>query len=422
MIKNKNILLGVTGSIAIYKTLELIRLYINAGANVKVIMTSSAKKFITPLSFETISQSKVLDDTNESWAKDSKYNHIAIGKWADIFVLAPCSANTINKLSNGIADNILTQTLLAYPRVKIIAPAANTQMLDNPITKASLKMLKLCNYKIVEPISKELACRDVGSGALAEVEDIYYETLRELLKETYWINRKVVLSGGGSLEKIDDVRYISNFSSGKMASSLALSLYLKGADVCLVSTRGYESLPSPIHIIKVESSLEMFEYLQDSIRIAKKGKLTASTLMDQSNKELILKKPYLFMVAAVSDYIPSFVQEGKLKKEILGESWNLELKQNIDILKSLHKEEIFTIGFKAETNKETALYNANKMLENKSLDAVCLNVIDSKNAFGSSTNDIELITNDKRSNFKGDKLDISFDILNYLSEVFNDNK
>ncbi len=174
LLANKNILVAVTGSIAVYKTLELIRLYIKAGANVTVIMTQSAKRFVTPLTFETISQSKVLDEQSECWDKNSIYNHIAIGKWADIFVIAPASANTINKLSNGIADNLLTQTALAYPRVKLLCPAANTNMLNNPITKASLKMLALCNYKVVEPVSKELACRDIGNGAMSEVEDIFF--------------------------------------------------------------------------------------------------------------------------------------------------------------------------------------------------------------------------------------------------------
>ncbi len=418
MLKNKNILVGVTGSIAIYKTLELIRLYIKAGANVKVIMTSSAKKFITPLTFETISQSQILDDINESWDKDSYYNHIAIGKWADIFVIAPASANTINKLSHGIADNILTQAALAYPRVKLLCPAANTNMIQNPITSASMKMLKLCNYKIVEPVSKELACRDIGNGALSEVDDIYYATVRELLKDEYWENRKVVLSGGGTVEKIDDVRYISNFSSGKMASSLALALYLRGADVCLVSSRGYEELPKDIHIINAQSSQEMYSYLQESITVAKKGTKTSTTLMDDSKSTLIQKKPYLFMVAAVSDYVPLYPQNGKLKKSMIGEKWDLELKQNIDILSSLDRNDIYTIGFKAEMDKKVAYENAQNMKTQKNIDAVCLNIIDENNSFGSNSNKIELIINDKTISFDGNKFDISLEILDSLSSEF----
>ncbi|MBP7783571.1 MAG: bifunctional phosphopantothenoylcysteine decarboxylase/phosphopantothenate--cysteine ligase CoaBC [Aliarcobacter sp.] len=419
LLKNKKILVGVTGSIAIYKTLDLIRLYIKAGAIVRVIMTDSAKKFINPITFEAISQNKVLSEDTENWDKSQDYNHIDIGKWSDIFVIAPASANTINAIANGLANNLLLQTALAYPRMKLIAPAANTNMLKNPITQASLKMLKLCNYEIISSQTKELVCKDVGDGAMAEPVDIFDVTCKELLKDNYWINRKVVLSGGGTLEKIDDVRYISNFSSGKMASSLAKALYYKGADVCLVSTRGYENLPKDIHIIKVESSSEMYEYLVDSLRVAKKGILTKPTLMDSSTPTLILKKPFLFMVAAVSDYVPAFPQDGKLKKELIGTHWNLELKQNMDILKSLDKEGIVTIGFKAEIDETTALNSAIRMLENKNLDGVCLNILNEANTFGSDNNNIELILKDNSYTFSGDKLDVSLNVLEKLKEEFN---
>ncbi|MEA3290395.1 MAG: bifunctional phosphopantothenoylcysteine decarboxylase/phosphopantothenate--cysteine ligase CoaBC [Campylobacterota bacterium] len=414
ILENKNILVAVTGSIAIYKSLELIRLYKKAGANVKVIMTNGAKKFINPLTFETISQNKVLDDTNEDWSTDTINNHIAIGKWAEIFVIAPCTANTINKLSNGLADNILTQTALAYPRVKLLCPAANTNMMHNPFTKASLKMLKLCNYKLIDTVSKELACKDVGDGAMAEVEDIFHATARELLKDSYWENRKVVLNGGGTIEKIDDVRYISNFSSGKMAVNLATALYYKGADVCLVTTSDIE-MPKAIHTIKVQSSNEMLQYCNDSLRVARRGKMSDATLMDNSAMQLIQKKPYFFAVAAVSDYIPKFPQEGKMKKDDIGEEWNLSLKKNVDLLNSLDSEGIYTIGFKAEMDKDQAKTNAKNMLINKELDGVCLNIIDEKNNFGSEENTLELITQNKDTNIQtASKLDISIQLLDIL--------
>ncbi len=422
LLKDKKILVAVTGSIAIYKTLELIRLYIKAGAKVRVIMTEGAKKFISPITFEAISQSKVLDEANESWDKNQDYNHIDIGKWSDIFVIAPCSANTINKLSNGLADNLLTQAALAYPRMKILAPAANTNMLRNPVTQASIKMLKLCNFEIIESQTKELVCKDVGDGAMADPEAIFYASARELLKEEYWINRKVVLSGGGTIEKIDDVRYISNYSSGKMASSLALSLYLKGAEVCLVSTRGFENLPKDIHVIPVQSSSEMYEYLVDSVRVAKKGVMTKTTLMDASRPELIQKTPYLFMVAAVSDYVPSFPQNGKMKKDMIGPSWDLNLKQNIDILSSLNKSEMISIGFKAEMDEVSALNNASSMLEKKNLDGVCLNILGDENSFGSDSNEIELMLKNNSYSFKGEKLEISLGILNRLQNEFKENE
>ena len=418
LLKDKKILLAVTSSIAIYKSLELIRLYIKAGANVKVLMSEAAKKFITPLTFEALSGNRVLCEDTESWDRGDVYNHIDIGKWADIFVIAPATANTINKLANGIADNLLTQVALAYPRIKLISPAANTNMLKNPITQANLKMLKLCNFEIISSQIKELACKDVGDGAMAEPLDIFYETAKQLLKDEYWSDRRVVLSGGGTVEKIDDVRYISNFSSGKMASAMALALYLKGADVCLVSTRGYEELPKGIHTIAVESSAQMYEYLVDSLRVAKKGKLSKTTLMDDSKQELVQKTPYLFMIAAISDYLPKFPQEGKLKKELLGTKWSLELTQNMDILSSLDKEGTISIGFKAEMDDTIAFDNAKAMLEKKGLDAVCLNSLEDSNSFGSSSNSIELIFEDSSSSFKGEKLDISLEIIKALKEKF----
>ena len=401
LLKNKKILVAVTGSIAIYKTLELIRLYIKAGAIVKVIMTEAAKKFINPITFEAISQNRVLDENSENWDKNQDYNHIDIGKWSDIFVIAPASANTINKLANGIADNLLLQTALAYPRMKLLCPAANTNMIKNPLTQASIKMLKLCNFEIVSTVTKELVCKDVGNGAMAEPINIFQATCRELLKSSYWIERKVVLSGDGTIEKIDDVRYISNFSSGKMASSLATALYYLGADVSLVASRGLEFAPNGINKIQVYNTLEFKENLEKELK------------NNQSEK-----KPYLFMVAAISDYIPSVKVDGKIKKESLGETWNMELKKNIDILASIEKDNIFTVGFKAEMDKVNAKINAKNMLKNKNLDAVCLNVLDESNTFGDDSNKIELIFEDNSKDFSGNKLDISFSILENLEKKF----
>jgi phosphopantothenoylcysteine decarboxylase/phosphopantothenate--cysteine ligase len=422
LLKNKNILIGITGSIAIYKSLELIRLYIKAGANVKVIMTPSSKKFINPITFETISQNKVLDDTNEDWSFDTQNNHIAIGKWADIFVIAPCSANTINKLSNGIADNILLQSALAYSDVKLLCPAANTNMMDNPLTKASLKMLKLCNFKLINTITKELACKDIGDGAMADISDIFHATTRELLKDTYWSNRKVVMNSGASVEKIDDVRFISNFSSGKMATSLATALYYKGADVFFIhSSSSITPDISSMHKLQLDDAPSMLAFIDDAIRVAKKGVLSEATLMDTSTVELIQKKPYFFGVAAISDYIVKFPQTGKLKKSDIGETWDLALKQNIDILSSINKEGIYTIGFKAEMDQIKAKDNATNMLEAKNIDGVCLNILNNSSSFGKDTNQIDFITKNNSINLpSNNKLALSLDLLDCLKEEFND--
>ena len=416
LIKNKKILLGVTGSIAIYKSLELLRYFVKAGAEVKVVMTPAAKKFITPLTFETLSSNRVLDDTNESWANE--HNHIKISEWADIMVIAPASANTIAKLANAIADNILLQSALAFNGMKILAPSANTNMLQNPITQANLKMLGIANYTILETQTKELACKTIGDGAMAEPLNIFYQTSRELLKEKYWTDRRVIITGGGTVEKIDEVRYISNFSSGKMASALATALYLKGADVNLIATRFDENLPENMHKIDVASTAEMLEYLTDSVRIAKKGKLSKATLVRDEHIHIIQKRPFLFMAAAVSDYIAEFPQDGKLKKESLGESWELPLKKNIDILNTIDKEGITVIGFKAEMDEQKAKSNAVNMLENKNLDAVCLNLLKDSSSFGTDVNEIEFITNDKNILLlQSDKLTLSFRIISHSKKL-----
>ena len=416
LLKNKKILLGVTGSIAIYKSLELVREFIKAGADVKVVMSESAKKFITPLTFETLTSNKVLDDTNESWSNE--HNHIKSGQWADVFVIAPATANTIAKLANAIADNILLQSALAYSDVKILAPSANTNMLESPITQANLKMLAIANYTVLNTQTKELACKTTGDGAMAKVLDIFWATARELLKEDFWEDRMVIVTGGGTIEKIDDVRYISNFSSGKMSSSLATALYSKGADVNLIATRFEDNLPNDMHKIDVEDSAEMLEYLTDSIRIAKKGKISKPTLVRDEHIHLIQKKPFLFMAAAVSDYVPAFVQDGKLKKDVLGETWQLELKKNIDILNSIDTSDVSVVGFKAEMDRANALQNATNMLHNKKLDAVCLNILENSHSFGTHTNAVEFIQKEKTTSLAlKDKLSLAFEILSLAKSL-----
>lgn len=415
LLAGKKILIAVTGSIAIYKSLDLIRLFIKEGAKVRVVMSQSAKRFVTPLTFEAISQNAVLHQDSQSWADDN--NHIDIGKWADIYIIAPVTANTINKLKNGIADNLVTQIALAFSKEILIAPAANTNMYLNNTTKASLKMLKLLNFKEIVPQKKLLACGDEGIGAMAEVSDIFHKAASMLLKDDFWINRRVVVTGGGTIEKIDDIRYISNFSSGKMAASLCKALYYKGADVCLLATRKIEDLPSEIYVIEVDDSKELKEYLIDSLRVAKKGVLTKPTLMDESVPELVLKKPYLFMAAAVSDYVPKYPQKGKLKKETLGEEWSLELVKNEDILESIDKDGIFSVGFKAEYEEEKALENAVNLLEKKRVECVCLNNI-KKNPFGGDQNEITIITKNSKIDLpKADKLTISLKILESLKKI-----
>jgi len=374
LLLGKKILLGVTGSIAIYKSLELIRLFVKAGAEVKVVMSEEAKRFIMPLTFETLSQNKVLHVSTESWSEG--LSHIHIGKWADLFIIAPCSVNTINKLSNGIADTLLTQTAIAFAKAIVLAPSANTNMMLNPITQESLKKLSTLGYGIIAPESKLLACNDEGVGALADVEDIFYECARTLLKEPFWEGRDVLITGGGTYEKIDDVRCLTNFSSGKQATALALAYHLKGANVTLI-TSADTLLCKGIDALHVKSSNELHTTLLAKMDMLKEAH----------------KTPYVLMAAAVSDFVPETYQSGKLKKETLGVALTLKLKHNIDILETLPKEGFIIIGFKAEMDKENALKHAMNMLEKKGLNAVCLNILGEKNAFGSNHNEVSFITN-----------------------------
>ncbi|MDD3462861.1 MAG: bifunctional phosphopantothenoylcysteine decarboxylase/phosphopantothenate--cysteine ligase CoaBC [Sulfurospirillaceae bacterium] len=373
LLKEKRILVGVTGSIAIYKTLELVRMFVKAGAIVRVIMSEEAKRFITPLTFEAISQNRVLHVETESWADDN--NHIHIGKWADIFVIAPISANTINKLSCGIADNLLTQIALAYPKKILIAPSANTYMILNPITLESMEKLKGLGFYICETQKKLLACNDEGVGAMAEPREIFFKTASLLLEDAFWTKRNVVITGGGSREKIDDVRCLTNFSSGKMANYIAQALYLKGANVTLITSATTNELPQEINILHVETTQNYLNAIE-------------TTLQDASYE----KTPYLFMAGAISDFVVANPQKGKIKKESCGDTMTLELCKNIDILKTLDKKNIKTIGFKAEMDASSALESAKKMLIEKNLDAVCLNIIGEENHFGKEHNAITFIT------------------------------
>lgn len=418
---NKTVLLGVTGSISAYKACDLARLFIKAGASVHVVMTPSAERFVSALTFEALTRNAVLTESSESWA--STLNHIDIGKKCDVFVIAPATANTINKMSKGIADNILTQTALAFTKTLLVAPAANTNMIEHHYTVGSLKMLGVNEVRIVNPQSKTLACGDEGNGALADPSAIFHQTAKALLEEEYWVDRKVVVTGGGTREKIDEVRYISNFSSGKMANALATALYLKGADVCLITTMSHAHIPKEIYTIDVESAEELKDYTVDAVRVSKKGKMSKATMNSSEPIHLIQKKPFLFMAAAVADYTPKFPQVGKMKKSDIGQEWNIEMKQTADVLTEVNKLGLVTIAFKAEMDSERGLSNAKALIENKNVDGVCYNLLKDSQSFGTSENSITFITPEKINNLgSGSKLDLSFKILNESQTLENEQK
>jgi len=409
-LKDKTVLLGVTGSISAYKSCEIVRLFIKSGANVHIVMTQSAKKFVSVLTFEALTRNRVLCDDSESWSSD--LNHIDIAKKCDIFIIAPITANSINKLSKGIADNILLQTALAFKGKLLIAPSANTQMLNNHYTNGSLKMLKVNDIIVIESQTKLLACGDTGDGALAEPLEIFYQGAKALLEDNFWSDRKVVITGGGTREKIDEVRYISNFSSGKMADSVAVALYLKGADVCYITTTDNQNLPQNIYKIDIDNSQEMLGYTVDAVRVAKKGKMSKTSMNNVDAPYLIQKKPYLFMISAVSDFTPKYPQQGKVKKAMVGDEWSIDLKPTKDVLKEINKDNLVTIGFKAEMDRTIGLDSAKNMLKEKDLDAVCYNLLKDSSSFGTNDNSISFITKENIVNFgTKSKYQLSLDIL-----------
>lgn len=354
LLKDKKIALGVCGSIAIYKSIEILRNLQKLGAKVRIVMSDKSQDFIRPLLFETLSNYEVLCSQTQKWSQ-SPNNHIEIASWADLFLIAPCTANSINKIAYGIADNILLESFLAFDKTKLIAPAANTKMLENHATLESLEILKQRGISIINTQSKELACKQIGNGALAEPLEITYQVIRAFYQKDFWQDRQIGISSGGSREKIDSVRYLSNYSSGKMGASLALASYFLGANVTYIGSLLPYTLPLAIQTIHTETSQDFLQSIQK-----------------WQNSNISNKRPFLFMSAAISDYIPKNPLNYKLKKEQIGEEWNLALEKNIDILQSLSPKQ-YTIGFKLES--QNGIQNATKALQEKHLDAICLNEI-----------------------------------------------
>ena len=382
-LKDAKITLCVSSSISFYKAFEILSLLKTANAKVRVAMSEQTLKFCSPLAFEALSGECVLVGDNKPLA------HIEYAK-CDLMIIAPATANTINKIASGIADNAMLSCILACRAPKLIAPAANTAMLENPATQNSLKVLKERGFVVVNSCEKTLACGDVGKGALASPKDIVLSAARMLGTNSRIssINSripsansrisKVIITAGACYEMIDDVRAITNLSSGKMGLALAFAYYLRGFDVTLISSA--QNLPK---------SMENLEFLS--------FKSSADLLEILKNKKLA-KDDLLVMAAAISDYIPSKKAKGKIKKS--GANLNLELKENIDILSSLKELKCKKIGFKMEMDEQSALSSAKNMLENKALDAVCLNVLKAQNYFGSEQNEVLFITKNSQKMLK----------------------
>ena len=364
MLKNKKILLAVCGSIAFYKAYEILSLLKKQGADVYVALSNGALEFCSVSGFEALSEHKILSSQTQNW--QDGVNHIAYSKM-DLVLIAPASVNTINKLTAGICDNVFMQTLIAASHVPlVVAPAANNNMIEHFATQNSLEILKKNGALIGEPVLKTLACGDVGKGGLASPE-VIVETAIKRLSKPIFAGKKVVITGGATTEKIDDVRAITNFSSGKMARALARAFYYAGAEVKLLAS--FEAEKEPFEILKFSSSNELLELCKSECEGAN----------------------LLVMCAAVSDFVPTKV-DGKIKKEDVGEILSLSLKRNVDILQSLKEFKCKKIGFKLEISSESAHKNARAMLEQKGLDAVCLNILGEKNGFASEQNEVNFIT------------------------------
>lgn len=364
MLKNKKILLAVCGSIAFYKAFEILSLLKKQGADVYVALSDGALEFCSVSGFEALSEHKILSSQTQNW--QDGVNHIAYSKM-DLVLIAPASVNTINKLTAGICDNVFMQTLIAASHVPlVVAPAANNNMIEHFATQNSLEILKKNGALVVEPVLKTLACGDVGKGGLASPEVIVEAAIKRLSRPLF-AGKKVVITGGATTEKIDDVRAITNFSSGKMARALARAFYYAGAEVKLLAS--FETSSEPFESLKFSSTSELLELCKSECEGAN----------------------LLVMCAAVSDFVPTKI-DGKIKKEDVGESLNLDLKRNVDILQSLKEFKCKKIGFKLEISSESALKSARSMLEKKALDAVCLNILGEKNGFASEQNEVNFIT------------------------------
>ncbi len=386
MLSGKTVLVGITGAIAAYKVCELIRLFKKNNANVKVVVTPNALNFVTKTTLESLSQNAV--DIEQFDIKEYKPEHIALTDEADIFVIAPASANTIAKMALGICDNLLTSTFCAFKKPVVIAPCMNTNMWENPAVEKNIETLKNRGIKVIEPDTGFLACGTKGKGRLADINLIYDTAKDILLPEQILKGKKVVITAGGTKENIDAVRYIGNYSSGKMGIALADSAYKLGADVVLIST---VDVDKKYKVINVQTAQEMY---------------------DKVNEEF--KDAYtLIMAAAVSDYRVKNKSEQKIKKD--GNSLIIELVENPDILKEMSKikrNDQIVVGFCAES--QNLMEFAKQKISKKKCDYICANDI-SKKDIGFSSNDNELYIINKEMNVchieKADKQIIAMKIL-----------
>ena len=363
MLSGKKIILGVTGGIAVYKSCEIVRKLISLNAEVIVIMTQSAQKFVTPLTFETLSGKEVVTEM----FPENKFvatHHISLAQWADLILIAPATANLIGKIRAGISDDILTTVIISARSPIVIAPAMNVKMYENTVVQENIAHLKQLGYKFIDPDVGDLACREEGQGRLAEPEKIVEYVVKMLSPRQDLAGKKILVTAGGTKEAIDPIRFISNRSSGKMGYALANEASKRGAKVTLISTATDLDVSSSVNLIPVTTTEEMFKAVKSNLS----------------------QNDILFMTAAVSDFQPKLASNHKIKKNGAGKV--LELSPSVDILKEISKNKNgkILIGFSLET--ENQIENAKKKMKDKKLDMV---IVNGPEAIGSDLNQATLI-------------------------------
>ena len=369
MLKGKTVVLGVTGGIAAYKIASLASMLVKQHADVQVIMTENATNFITPVTFETLTGNKCMVDTFD---RNFQFHveHVALAKRADIFMIAPATANVIGKVAHGLADDMLTTTFLACKKPKYIVPAMNTQMYENPITQGNLEICRRYGMKVIDPASGYLACGDTGAGKMPEPEVLFEYIMQELEREKDMAGKKVLVTAGPTREAIDPVRYITNHSTGKMGYAIARAAARRGAEVTLVSGPVDLKPPLGVKLVPVVSALDMFQ---------------AVTAVS-GEQDVIVK------AAAVADYRPKHVGTEKTKKK--DGDMAIELERTDDILAWLgahRREGQILCGFSMET--ENMLENSQAKLEKKHVDMIAANNLKTAGAgFGTDTNVLTVIT------------------------------
>ncbi|MGL5647539.1 MAG: bifunctional phosphopantothenoylcysteine decarboxylase/phosphopantothenate--cysteine ligase CoaBC [Clostridium sp.] len=370
MFKGKCVVIGVTGGIAVYKALDVVSALRKKDIKTKVIMTESATKFVTPLTFQSISQNMVITDMFAE-PKAWEIQHISLAQEADIMLIAPATANVIGKIANGIADDMLTTTIMATKAKVIFVPAMNTNMYENPIVRENIEKLRRLGYEFIEPDSGRLACGDIGKGKLPKPEVIVDRVLKELYPKKDLIGKNVLITAGPTKANIDPVRFITNNSTGKMGYAIALEARDRGANVTLISGTKNLECPRDINLINIETNSEMREKVLENFE----------------NADIVIKS------AAVADFKAKDYSNEKIKKN--GNDLSLELTSDRDILLelgSLKKNQIL-VGFAAESN--SLIENAKRKLEKKNLDFIIANDIKSKEiGFGSDNNKVFIIKRD----------------------------